>query len=480
MPSVSLFPALRRATGWLQASWLKLVDLGLHADVPAWERKRIRLVNGITLVSLVVYAVYAVSFIGSADRVTFLASLTAFSISCGSLVLNYYRHPTAAAYYLLLQNTLYYCLIPIAKKNDGSEYILITIGIISVLLFQRLRPIVGVFSLNVAAFFAVRYAQKVIKPFWYQPESADVHEVNLFLFIITLFIVVCIFRRENARQEALLLHKNEQVLHSLNELHAAQAQLLQKEKMAALGELTASIAHEMQNPLNFVNNYAELSVELAAEIGAALPASSGNATARAATLEANLRKILHHGQRATTVVKGMLAHSRLGVGEKQPVNLNRLADEYLRLAYQGFKTQHKDFQAQLITSYDEPTGCLLGIPQELGRVLLNLYSNAFYAVLEKSRVSPAGYQPEIRVTTRYSAQSTVLLVRDNGLGIAAAILDKIYQPFFTTKPAGQGTGLGLSLSYSIVTKDHGGSLSVKTTPGDFTEFTLLLPLALPT
>lgn len=477
MPTIpaSVFPILRRAVRWLHATWLRLLDIGLHAELSAWERKRVRLVNGIALVCLAIYTIYIAVFAVAADRVTFWACVVAFLISAVSLVLNYYRRHMAAAYYLLLHNTFFFCLIAIAKKNDGSEYTLITVGIVSVLLFQQLRPTILLFSLNVVAFFAARYAQKVIEPFWYRPESADVHDVNLFSFIVTLFIIVCIFRRENARQEALLLQKNEQILQSLAELRAAQAQLVQKEKMAALGELTASIAHEIQNPLNFVNNYSELAAELAAEIKAELQVCQLGTVPRATMLEANLRKILHHGQRATTIVKGMLAHSRLDVGEMRPVNFNKLADEYLRLAYQGFKTQHKGFQAKLITSHGEQSGRLLGIPQELGRVLLNLYSNAFYAVLEKSRLSQPDYQPEVYISTRYSARGTELRVRDNGLGIPTLILDKIYQPFFTTKPAGQGTGLGLSVSYGIVTNDHCGSLSVETTVGEFTEFTVFLP-----
>ncbi|QNP51507.1 tetratricopeptide repeat protein [Hymenobacter qilianensis] len=263
-------------------------------------------------------------------------------------------------------------------------------------------------------------------------------------------------------------------------LQTTQAQLIQKEKMASLGELTAGIAHEIQNPLNFVNNFSEVSAELLDDLAAEHQKPTPDAACEAALLadlKANLLKINHHGRRADTIVRGMLAHSRQAAGTKQPTKLNQLTDEYLRLAYQGARAKNPDFRCDLVAEYDERLGSLAVVPQDIGRVLLNLFSNAFYATQQRSEQQETGhdYQPQVRVRTRRGAQTVEIRVWDNGLGIPAGVQEKVFQPFFTTKPPGQGTGLGLSLSYEIITQGHGGTLQVRSEEGHYTEFSLHLP-----
>ncbi|QNH64119.1 GHKL domain-containing protein [Hymenobacter sediminicola] len=271
---------------------------------------------------------------------------------------------------------------------------------------------------------------------------------------------------------------------TLNNLQATQDQLIQSEKMASLGELTAGIAHEIQNPLNFVNNFADVAVELLAELNtetlAALPEPAQEPAHELVNeLTQVLQKIHQHGERADSIVKGMLEHSRLSSGERQPTDLNALADEFLRLSYHGLRAKYKDFNAQLTTDFDTKLGLVEVAPQDIGRVLLNLFNNAFYAIQQRQAQAGDNYKPEVTVRTRRSAGFVQITVRDNGTGIPAAILDKIYQPFFTTKPTGEGTGLGLSLSYDIVTKQHKGTLTVETREDHFTAFTVSLPTGEP-
>jgi len=263
---------------------------------------------------------------------------------------------------------------------------------------------------------------------------------------------------------------------SLAELKAAQAQLIQSEKMASLGELTAGIAHEIQNPLNFVNNFSEVSKELLEEMKTELDLGNNtDAKEIAGDVIQNLEKILHHGKRADGIVKGMLQHSRTSSGSKEPTDINQLTDEYLRLAYHGLKAKDKAFNASLQTDYDEFVGNVQVVPQDLGRVILNLISNAFYAVNEKKKNSIDAYEPSVSVRTKKTGNAIFISISDNGNGIPGSALDKIFQPFFTTKPTGEGTGLGLSLSYDIV-KAHGGELKVETQEGKGSTFIISMPV----
>ena len=264
---------------------------------------------------------------------------------------------------------------------------------------------------------------------------------------------------------------------SLEELKAAQAQLVQSEKMASLGELTAGIAHEIQNPLNFVNNFSEVSKELLDEMKVEL--DNGNiddAKDIAGDVIQNLDKILHHGKRADGIVKGMLQHSRTSTGKKELTDINALTDEYLRLAYHGLRAKDKSFNATLKTGFDKSIGSINIIPQDIGRLILNLITNAFYAVDEKKKTATGKYEPTVSVSTKKIGNKIEVRVADSGNGIPQNIIDKIFQPFFTTKPTGQGTGLGLSLAYDIV-KAHGGEIKVENKEGEGSTFIIQLPIS---
>jgi two-component system NtrC family sensor kinase len=288
---------------------------------------------------------------------------------------------------------------------------------------------------------------------------------------------------DEKKEEALNRQKvlEEEVSRQTAEIRANQTQLIQSEKMASLGELTAGIAHEIQNPLNFVNNFSEVNTEMLEELKAESRKPKAERDEQLETelindLIENEGKINHHGKRADSIVKGMLEHSRAGSGIKEPTDINKLADEYLRLSYHGLRAKDKDFNAGLVTNFDEDLPKVNVIPQDIGRVLLNLFNNAFYAVNEKAKTAEKDYKPEVTVTTFAENGQVIIKVKDNGNGIPAAIKDKIMQPFFTTKPTGEGTGLGLSLSYDIVVKGHGGKIDINTKESGFTEFIVTLPL----
>jgi signal transduction histidine kinase len=264
---------------------------------------------------------------------------------------------------------------------------------------------------------------------------------------------------------------------ALYQLQDTQAQLIQAEKMASLGELTAGIAHEIQNPLNFVNNFSEVSVELLNELKEEIDAGNKeDVLAIANDLTQNMDKIYLHGKRADSIVKSMLEHSKAHTGHKEPVNIDKLADEFLRLAYQGWRVKDKSFSAELLTNFDENLPLVNVVPQDVGRVLLNLFNNAFYAINQKAKIAGDGYRPTVSVAVKREADQIKIIVKDNGTGISEHIKDKIMQPFFTTKPTGEGVGLGLSLSYDIVVKAHHGHFDVQTIAGESTEFIITLPV----
>jgi two-component system NtrC family sensor kinase len=279
-----------------------------------------------------------------------------------------------------------------------------------------------------------------------------------------------------SEQREEIASQRDQLAATVTNLKAAQQQLIQSEKMASLGELTAGIAHEIQNPLNFVNNFSDVNREMLAELKEALQAGNiEEALTLTNDLEQNEDKINHHGKRADAIVKSMLEHSRASSGQKEPADLNKLADEYLRLAYHGLRAKDKSFNAELITHFDENLPAVNIVPQDIGRVLLNLFNNAFYAVQQKQKTTEVDYQPTVELSTSVRDQQVQITVKDNGAGIPDTIKDKIMQPFFTTKPTGQGTGLGLSLSYDIIVKGHGGSIGVKSANGEGATFAIILP-----
>ena len=301
---------------------------------------------------------------------------------------------------------------------------------------------------------------------------------GLFVFLL---VALLLWRNNMHKQKAKVKIEN-----AYKELKSTQSQLIQSEKMASLGELTAGIAHEIQNPLNFVNNFSEVNTELIDELKTEL--ATGNmqqAIELANDIKDNEQKINHHGKRADAIVKGMLQHSRSSSAVKEPTDINALADEYLRLSYHGLRAKDKSFNATMKTDFDNSIGKINIIPQDIGRVVLNLLTNAFYAVDEKKNAKDLegfqnlqglnSYEATVSVSTKKVGDKVFISVKDNGNGIPQKIADKIFQPFFTTKPTGQGTGLGLSLSYDIVTKGHGGEIKVNTKENEGTEFTIILP-----
>ncbi len=294
---------------------------------------------------------------------------------------------------------------------------------------------------------------------------------SLFGMIALLTIAFILWRNNRQKQKS-----KTKIEEAYEELKSTQAQLIQQEKMASLGELTAGIAHEIQNPLNFVNNFSEVNRELVDELQAELKAgNTEDAIAISNDLKENEQKINHHGKRADAIVKGMLQHSQKSTGKKEPTDINKLADEYLRLSYHGMRAKDKLFNAALQTDFDENIGTINITPQDIGRVILNLYNNAFYAVAEKMKQQDGDYEPTVSVSTKKLNDKIEIRVEDNGNGIPQNIVDKIFQPFFTTKPTGQGTGLGLSLSYDII-KAHGGEIKVETKEGEGSVFTMTLTL----
>ncbi len=292
---------------------------------------------------------------------------------------------------------------------------------------------------------------------------------------VLLLLAIIFFRNNRQKNKA-----NIKIEKAYENLKSTQQQLIQSEKMASLGELTAGIAHEIQNPLNFVNNFSEINVELLAELKQGplkkLPEENREeANNIIDDLDLNMQKIGHHGKRADGIVKGMLLHSRNNNGQKELTNINALSDEYLRLAYQGLRAKDKSFNAALETDFDKRIGLVNIVPQDIGRVILNLINNAFYAVDEKTKLGLPGYQPTVTIKTKKNNNSISIFVQDNGNGIPQKVIDKIFQPFFSTKPTGQGTGLGLSMSYDIV-KAHGGEIKVESREGEGTDFIVDIPL----
>jgi signal transduction histidine kinase len=283
-------------------------------------------------------------------------------------------------------------------------------------------------------------------------------------------------KKQNVQLEEKVMHRTKDLQQSLEHLKSTQNQLIQSEKMASLGELTAGIAHEIQNPLNFVNNFSDVNTELIDELNQ--EADKGNIEemrAIAKDIRDNEQKINQHGKRADAIVKGMLQHSRTSSGQRELTDINALCDEYLRLAYHGLRAKDKSFNASFKTDFDNRIGKINIIPQDIGRVILNLINNAFYAVSEKQKQNIFAYEPIVSVSTKRLVNTVEVKVSDNGNGIPQKVLDKIFQPFFTTKPTGEGTGLGLSLSYDII-KAHGGEIRVDTKEGEGSEFIILLPV----
>jgi two-component system, NtrC family, sensor kinase len=311
-----------------------------------------------------------------------------------------------------------------------------------------------------------------------EPGTFAAHDVQL----LQTFAAQAVIAIENARLFDDLRVRTKELAASLDELRTTQDRLVQTQKLASLGQLTAGIAHEIKNPLNFVNNFSALSVELTDELHDVLQSAPlgdetrGEVNGLTKMLKENLEKVVQHGKRADSIVKNMLLHSRESSGEHRPANINALLEESLNLAYNGARAENPEFKVALRNDFDETAGLIDLFPQEITRVFLNLISNGFYALTKrKTEIGSSGFEPVLSTTTRNLGETVQICIRDNGTGIPAEVKEKMFNPFFTTKPVGEGTGLGLSMSHDIIVKQHGGSIDVETEPGQFTEFKIVLP-----
>lgn len=393
-----------------------------------------------------------------------------------------YRQPEAIRYFTMLEN--YDNLWREVKGEKSSNYFNVSPG----------KYIYRIKAFNSDGVTIEKAISIYINPPWWQ--TWWFRSLAVF-FAAALLYGFIQYRSRNLKLRNLVLEKkvNErtnELNNSLAELKMTQEQLIQAEKMASLGELTSGIAHEIKNPLNFINNFSELNLELIAEIeGEQIPEldETGKAeiTENIKTLKKNSEKINHHSKRIDAIVKGMLQHSRLGNSQKERININDICDESLKLAYHGFRAKEKTFNAFFETHFDDRVPGIMIIPQDVSRVMLNLINNAFYAVNQKQNLIQSEsladavaveslYKPLVIVRTKLSGNKIIITISDNGLGIPSPIINKIFQPFFTTKPTGEGTGLGLSMSYDIITKGHGGELRVKSKEGVGTDFEIVLPV----
>lgn len=370
---------------------------------------------------------------------------------------------------------IYECFFSMKKVDSSFKYARLALRAKDSLFALRIK--------NLSEFQQMSFSeQKRLEKIETEQQNRNVRwmfYISIVFAILIGFIAIILFRnaRLRKRTNAILLQEKKTLETTLEQLKSTQAQLVQSEKMASLGELTAGIAHEIQNPLNFVGNFSEVSEELTHELKEELDKGSiEQAKIISDDLIQNLQKIQHHGKRADAIVKGMLQHSRSSTGQKELTDINALCDEYLRLAYHGIRAKDASFNVTLETQFDKTVGQVLIQPQEMGRVILNLINNALYAVGEKKKTIGREYNPIVKVSTKKSNKYIGIRVEDNGSGIPELIKEKIFQPFFTTKPTGQGTGLGLSLSYDIV-RAHSGSITVESSPEKGTVFIIQIPVS---
>lgn len=418
------------------------------------------------------------------DKYLFIGFWTALALLIANIIFNQIHTISFWISHLILISVIYFCFtLSDLKPAKPFIYAILPYAIVN-FTFDLIDLINAKLStkwqdyFDIAALFAVIWF--IAMYFIGKKQRKDIAKEQLKAverekqFIQSEALKAELERKVEERTAELSAQKNE-LQKALDELKLTQNQLIQSEKMASLGELTAGIAHEIQNPLNFVNNFSEVSSELLDEMNAEIEKGDfEEAKAIANDVKLNLEKINHHGKRADAIVKGMLQHSRASSGTKESVDLNSICDEYLRLSYHGLRAKDKTFNAKLVTEFDNSIGKVHIIPQDFGRVILNLLTNAFYAVDERKKSVGENYEPTVSISTKKENDKITIQVSDNGNGMPQEIMDKIFQPFFTTKPTGKGTGLGLSMSYDIITNGHNGQLNVESIVNEGTTFTIII------
>jgi two-component system, NtrC family, sensor kinase len=443
----------------LLAAWLFTVRfLNLDKNMP-------RTYTAIKILCVLIAFIIPIEFLGlqaiKAPAQQLLIPISSFTMLTVG-ILSHFRGNKSAKYYVL--SWIFFLVGAIITS-------LCYAGIIPYNYFTLNAVILGVCMENLLLAFALANRINI-----YRAESEKAQA----LAVLRLEENERLIKEQNKGLEDKVQERTIELESSLDILKATQNQLIQSEKLASLGELTAGIAHEIQNPLNFVNNFSELSVDLVKDLKEEMEKPTIDKAyidELFTDLSENQAKINHHGKRASSIVKGMLGHSRASTGVKELTDINKLADEYLRLSYHGLRAKDKSFNADFKTDFQDSLPKIAIIPQDVGRVLMNLINNAFYAVNEKkSKNTEGGYQPTVAVSTQQVGNQIIIKIKDNGTGMPESVKTKIFQPFFTTKPTGEGTGLGLSLSYDIVTKGHGGTLEVESTAGVGTEFIIHLPV----
>ena len=435
---------------------------------PRWDKFLIA-ISGLILINVVARIIFPGN-----DFAVMASQITAFFINPATLLVTFVlfarKHKQAAGFFMIaiLPDLLFQLLY-------GLSVVLSQLGLEAPYFLEWIAQNANAISITTTGWMILLFTWVLFKRYDQQRKEIAQQQLDKERLAREKEIERShLIEQQKIELEKTVEERTAELKQSLNNLRATQSQLIQSEKMASLGELTAGIAHEIQNPLNFVNNFSEVNDELVRELKT--EAERGNldeVKAIANDIAFNSEKINYHGKRADSIVKGMLHHSRSNTGTKQPTNINALAEEYLRLAYHGLRAKDKSFNAITKTEFDNSIGKINVVPQDIGRVILNLINNAFYAVGEKQKQNLIGYEPTVIVSTKGEKDKLEITVKDNGRGIPQKILDKIFQPFFTTKPTGQGTGLGLSLAYDIV-KAHGGELKVETKEGEGSEFIITL------
>lgn len=454
--------------------WTYFITIGVTDSLDDWTKKRTRLINGICVISVGINLIFISSYLSPEYRVTFYECLQIITANLIVILINYFHGYNAACHFFLVYNLFSYSFQAVSHGPiDGVEYVLVSNGICSMMFFKNIRTVLIYFVLNGIFFGVCKYLFTIVTPFLVMANGESFYVPNHVLLFLLPLLIIYFFRNENKRQEELLQTENTKLTAALSELKKTQQQLIQQEKLASLGQLTAGIAHEIKNPLNFVNNFSDLNEEMLEEMLNAESAEEKNSIAN--ELKENFRRIGEHGKRADRIVQSMMMHARTGESEKQQTDINELCNESASLAFHGARASDSTFVCDFKIDLQTGLPVVNMVRQDVGRVILNILSNAFYAVHAKTKKSLSDYKPKVTLTTSIANQSLLISITDNGTGIPPDILKSIFEPFFTTKPTGIGTGLGLSISYDII-QSHGGRIDVQSSSNEGTRFNITLPL----